>query len=41
MAFTSDRDGNQDIYVMNADGSGQTILTNNSAEDYQPAWSPE
>jgi dipeptidyl aminopeptidase/acylaminoacyl peptidase len=25
---------------MNADGSGQTRLTNNSASDYSPAWSP-
>ena len=27
IAFVSDRDGNQEIYVMNADGSGQTRLT--------------
>jgi Tol biopolymer transport system component len=24
---------------MNADGTGQTRLTNNPADDYQPAWS--
>ena len=24
IAFTSDRDGNREIHVMNADGSGQT-----------------
>jgi Tol biopolymer transport system component len=27
--------------VMNADGSGQTNLTNNAAWDYGPAWSPD
>jgi len=26
---------------MNADGSGQINLTDNAAEDYMPAWSPE
>jgi hypothetical protein len=41
IAFSSDRDGNAEIYVMNVDGSGQTNLTNNSANDGSPAWSPE
>ena len=41
IAFTSMRDGDREIYVMNADGSGQTRLTNNPAEDSQPAWSPD
>ena len=41
IVFTSDRDGNNEIYVMNADGSGQTRLTNNVAADTQPAWSPD
>jgi len=27
--------------MMNADGSGQTNLTNNAVDDYSPAWSPE
>ena len=41
IAFTSDRDGNSEIYVMNADGSGQTRLTNSpDSEDY-PTWSPD
>jgi Tol biopolymer transport system component len=40
IAFTSDRDGNQEIYVMNPDGSGQTRLTNNPAGDSSPSWSP-
>ena len=26
---------------MNADGSGQTNLTNNPADDSKPAWSPD
>jgi Tol biopolymer transport system component len=41
IAFTSDRDGIPEIYVMNADGTGQTRLTNNGAYDDQPAWSPD
>lgn len=41
IAFASDRDGNFEIYVMDADGGGQTRLTENPGEDYQPAWSPE
>ena len=40
IVFTSKRDGNNEIYVMNADGSGQTRLTNNSAADTKPEWSP-
>ena len=41
IAFTSNRDGNDEIYVMNADGTGVTRLTNNPASDQQPAWSPD
>ena len=41
IAFVSDRDGNHEIYVMNADGSGQTNISNNQAIDYQPSWSPD
>ena len=41
IAFVSDRDGNAEIYVMNVDGSNQTNLTNNSAHDGFPAWSPD
>ena len=40
IAFTSGRDGNEEIYVMNADGSGQTRLTDDPAADTFPAWSP-
>jgi Tol biopolymer transport system component len=41
IAFTSSRDGNHEVYVMNADGSAQTALTGNPASDSQPAWSPD
>ena len=41
IAFDSDRDGNWEIYVMNADGSGVTRLTDNDAADGFPAWSPD
>jgi|SRR4030095_6984943 Tol biopolymer transport system component len=43
IVFTSDRDdGNPEIYVMNADGSAQTRVTNtpDAAESY-PRWSPD
>ncbi|MBN1217848.1 MAG: PD40 domain-containing protein [Anaerolineae bacterium] len=41
IAFASERDGNSEIYVMNANGSGQTNLTNNPGWDHFPAWSPD
>src|SRR5205814_9520420 len=41
IAFDSNRDGNFEIYVMNADGSGQRRLTRNPAKDVSPAWSPD
>jgi hypothetical protein len=31
----------EEIYVVNADGTGLTRLTNNSTADYGPAWSPD
>ena len=35
-------DGDYEIYVMNADGTGQTNLTRESqTEDHGPAWSPD
>src|SRR5919112_1705539 len=41
IAFVSLRDGNDEIYVMNADGSDQTNLSNNDANDFNPSWSPD
>jgi hypothetical protein len=37
IAFVSTRDGNQEIYIMNADGSNQTRLTNHPADDFYPS----
>ena len=41
IAFASQRDGNNEIYVMNADGTNQVRLTNNPANDESPTWSPD
>ena len=32
---------NAEVYVMNADGSGRTALTSDSASDASPRWSPD
>ena len=37
----SERDGYGEIYVMNADGTGQTRLTNNPEGASSPDWSPD
>ena len=41
IVFSSNRDGNSEIYSMNSDGTGSTRLTNNPAVDAFPAWSPD
>jgi Tol biopolymer transport system component len=41
IAFTSQRDGNGEIYLMNANGSEQINLTNNPSQDRDPSWSPD
>jgi Tol biopolymer transport system component len=41
IAFTSERDGEGDIYVMNADGSDPQRLTDDPAYDGWPTWSPD
>jgi Tol biopolymer transport system component len=33
IVFTSSRDGNDEIYIMNADGAGQTRLTTTDANE--------
>ena len=40
IAFASSRDGDSEIYVMNADGTGELNLTNNVSLDKNPSWSP-
>ena len=40
IVFTSRRDGNFEIYIMNLDGSGQINLTQHRAKDTSPVWSP-
>ena len=40
IAFTSFRDGNSEIYVMDADGKNPRNLTNHPGIDDSPAWSP-
>ena len=39
IAFTSERDGNFDIYVMDADGRTQIRLTDNDFGDRDSCWS--
>ena len=41
IAFVSDRDGDDEIYVMNTDGSAVTKLTDNPNKDWWPSWSPD
>ena len=40
IVFVSDRDGNKEIYLMDADGSCQVNLTNNPANDWGSVWAP-
>ncbi len=41
IVFMSQRDGNSELYTMNADGTNQTRLTNNTVDDRLPHWSPD
>jgi hypothetical protein len=41
IAFTSDRDGTYDIFIMWADGTHQRNITNSAGNDYKPSWSPD
>jgi TolB protein len=40
IAYTSNGDGNPEIYIMNADGSGRRRMTNHPSIDVNPTWSP-
>jgi hypothetical protein len=41
IAFISTHDGDPEIFVMNTDGTGLRKLTDNSAVDAAPNWSPD
>lgn len=41
IAFVTARDGNDEIYIVNSDGTGLARLTNHPARDRDPAWSPD
>jgi len=40
IVFSSTRTGRRDLFVMHADGTEQTRLTNNGQDNYLPDWSP-
>ncbi len=40
ITFMSDREGNPEIYVMDADGGNPRNLTNHQFKDWEPSWSP-
>ncbi len=39
--YVSNRDGNDEIYMMDYDGHNQTRLTFNKVKDYMPAWATD
>ena len=41
IAFSSDRDGDVEMYVVDVDGANVRRLTNSDGEDWFPAWSPD
>ena len=41
IAFISTHDGDPEIFLMNADGTGLKKLTDNTAVDAAPSWSPD
>jgi len=41
IVYSSDRDGDEELYIKNADGTGTLQrLTNNTARDVEPDWQP-
>jgi Tol biopolymer transport system component len=40
IVFHSNRDGDFEVFAMNADGTEQTQLTHNDSHEFDPAWSP-
>ena len=41
IAYASLRDGNPELYLMDADGKNPQRLTDNQVDDWQAAWSPD
>lgn len=41
IVFISNRDGNDELYMMDYDGHNQTRVTFNKKQDYMPAWSAD
>ncbi len=41
VAFSSDRDGDQEIFVMDINGANLRQLTHNNRDDNSPSWSPD
>lgn len=41
IVFETNRDGNSEIYTMNANGTNRVNLTRNSADDVEPHWSSD
>jgi Tol biopolymer transport system component len=40
IVFSSDRDGNSEIYTISVGGSGLVRLTNHASSDWRPVWQP-
>ena len=41
IAFSSDRAGNEDVYIFSLTAKTVTALTNNPARDFEPAFAPD
>ena len=41
IVFSSDSEGNEEIYTMDPDGSDVLMITDNPARDFAPDWSPD
>lgn len=41
IAFVSDRDGDRDIWIIDADGGNPRQVTDNETDDHGPVWRPE